>query len=188
MNTSYSQKKLLRKKVLELSSKLDKVYKRRSSKRICDLVLSMSEYKEAKTIFCFVSMENEVDTTNIIQKAFDDGKKVAVPLIVSKGKMVAKYITSLENLTENKFGILEPVDAITAEPSDIDLCIVPCLSCSHKGVRLGYGGGYYDRYMQNQSFVKICICFEKLTLDDIPQNRYDEKIDFLVTEIGICKF
>lgn len=180
------QKKLLRKQILEIAEKLDKNYKEISSKKIYDLVISTEEYKKANTIFCFVGMENEVDTKSIIQKAFDDGKRVAIPLMISKGIMVAKEIKSLENLVKNNYGIFEPtVDATTIEPDQIDLCILPCLSCSRSGVRLGYGGGYYDRYLQNQSFIKMCICFEKLTSESIPQDKYDEKVDFLVTEIGI---
>ena len=185
----YTQKKHLRKKILDLSKKLDYLYKKRAGKKICDFVLSCSEYQNSKIIFCFIGMENEVDTVSIIQKAFDDGKIVAVPLIVSKGVMVAKQITSLENLKKNRFGILEPnINAETIEPAQIDFCVVPCLSCSHNGVRLGYGGGYYDRYMHNQTFVKACICYEKLTNDDIPENKFDERVDFLITEIGVYKF
>lgn len=182
-------KKQLRIKTLHLSKKLDKSYKKKSSKIICNLITSTSEYKNANTIFCFIGMDNEVDTTYIINNSLRDGKNICIPLIISKGIMIAKKIESLSNLQKNSFGILEPSkNNSTIENSDIDLCIVPCLSCSHKGIRLGYGGGYYDRYMQNQNFTKMCICYEKLTNEDIPLSKHDVSIDYLVTEVGIQKF
>lgn len=188
-NKIYSQKKQLRRKIATLAQNLDKTYKIKSSKKICKFVLSTSNYKNAKTIFCFVGMENEVDTKMIIEDALRQDKIVCVPLIIEKGIMVAKQIKSLKELSTKSYGLLEPSeDANTINPLDIDLCIVPCLSASHSGIRLGYGGGFYDRYMNNTYFTKICICYEKLTNEEIPKSKFDVKMDFLITEIGIQNF
>lgn len=187
--STYSEKKQLRRKILIMASNLDKNYKRKSSKSITDLVLSTSSYKEAQIIFCFVGMENEVDTRPIIEDALSIGKRVAVPLVVSKGIMEAKEIFSLEELSPSSYGILEPKsENLTIEATEIDLGLVPCVSCSHQGVRLGYGGGFYDRYMQEASFSRMCLCYEKLTNEEIPKSRFDLTMDYLVTEIGILSF
>lgn len=151
--------------------------------------MATREFKDARVIFCFVGMENEVDTRAIIENAIALGKKVAVPLVVSRGIMEAKQIHSLDELSVQSFGILEPSkNAPTIMPEEIELAIVPCVACSHKGARLGYGGGFYDRYMQTQSFPKFCLCYEKLTNEEIPMGRYDLTMDALITEIGIFDF
>lgn len=188
-SSAYVQKRQIRKKISNISSNLDKNYRRKSSRTIAELLFSMQSYQEAQTIFCFVGMETEVDTIPIIEDALKKGKRVSVPLMISKGIMVAKEIHSIEELSAHAYGILEPSENnLTVEPSEIDLAVVPCLSCSHKGVRLGYGGGYYDRYMQETHFTRICICFEKLTNEEIPMSHFDLKMDMLITEIGIFNF
>lgn len=185
----YTEKKRLRKKIALQADALDNNYKRRSGKAITDFVLSTKNYKEAQTIFCFVGMENEVDTSGIIEDALSKGKRVAVPLVISKGVMEAKQIFSPDELSVCSYGIKEPsLDAPTVPPEEIELGIIPCLSCSHSGARLGYGGGFYDRYMQETSFTRMCICYEKLTNEEIPTSRYDLRMDYLITEVGILSF
>ena len=149
----------------------------------------MEEFQKAKTVFCFVGRRNEVDTRDIIELCFEQGKTVAVPLVVSKGVMEAKEIKSLDSLEIGINNILEPpASARTLDKFEIDFGIIPCVTCSHKGDRLGFGGGFYDRYMRDSDFTRACVCYEKLTEEDIPMSRYDLKVDYLITEIGILSF
>ncbi len=188
-NNVYALKRQLRKKITMQAQGLDKNYKRKASRQIVDLILASPSYKNARTIFCFIGMENEVDTRGIVEDAIAQGKTVAVPLVISKGIMHAKRITSYDELSVCSYGILEPsAEVPTVDPYEIDLAIVPCLSCSHAGLRLGYGGGFYDRYMQHTHFTKMCVCFEKLTNEEIPISRYDVRMDYLITEVGIFSF
>lgn len=183
---AYNLKKQLRRKISNLAENLDSNYKRKSSRMITDMLLGSEFYRKAKVIFCFVGMENEVNTQDIIEDALAQGKRVAVPLVISKGIMEAREIQSWEDLEEGSYKIMEPKkDCPLLDPHDIDLGLIPCLSCSHKGARLGYGGGFYDRFMQETYFTRACLCFEKLTHEDIPMSRFDLKMDILVTEIGI---
>lgn len=100
--------------------------------------------------------------------------------------MEAYIITKEEDLEVGKFGIMEPkAGCEVLMPEQIDLIILPCLSCDRKGNRLGYGGGYYDRYLERCNGVRVVICREKLMLDEIPSETFDQKGDFLVTEKGI---
>lgn len=104
-----------------------------------------------------------------------------------KGQMEACVITKEEDLEEGKFGIMEPkAGCKVLMPEQIDLIVLPCLSCDKKGNRLGYGGGYYDRYLEKCTGVRVVICREKLMLDEIPAESFDQKGDFLITEKGIC--
>lgn len=189
MMNIYESKKQLRQKVLARAAKLEADYKKKSSRAITELLLTMEEFQKAKTVFCFVGRRNEVDTRDIIALCFEQGKTVAVPLVISKGVMEAKEIKSLDSLEIGINNILEPpASARTLDKSEIDFGIIPCVTCSHKGDRLGFGGGFYDRYMRDSDFTRACVCYEKLTEEDIPMSRYDLKVDYLITEIGILSF
>ena len=189
MMNIYESKKQLRQKVLARAAKLEADYKKKSSRAITELLLTMEEFQKAKTVFCFVGRRNEVDTRDIIALCFEQGKTVAVPLVISKGVMEAKEIKSLDSLEIGINNILEPpASARTLDKFEIDFGIIPCVTCSHKGDRLGFGGGFYDRYMRDSDFTRACVCYEKLTEENIPMSRYDLKVDYLITEIGILSF
>lgn len=185
----YERKKQLRHKVLSRAAKLEADYKKKSSRAITERLLTMEGFQKAKTVFCFVGRRNEVDTRDIIEFCIAQGKTVAVPLVISKGIMEAKEIQSLDSLEIGINNILEPsASARTVDKSEIDFGIIPCVSCSHSGDRLGFGGGFYDRYMRGTHFTRACVCYEKLTEEDIPMSRYDLKMDYLITETGIISF
>ncbi|MEG1972042.1 MAG: 5-formyltetrahydrofolate cyclo-ligase, partial [Oscillospiraceae bacterium] len=143
----------------------------------------MDEYKKAKTIFCFIGGELEVDTMPLIEKALCSGKKVAVPLCVSKGVMEARLITELSRLSKGRYKIMEPsLDSPVVSPKEIDFGVIPCVSCNEKGERLGHGGGYYDRFMQDTDFFKALICFSCLMTDKIPVEEHDIAVDAVIHE------
>lgn len=188
-NNIHLMKKQLRQKILQDAAALDINYKKKSSKAIMDFLISMEQFQEAKTVFCFVGRKNEVYTKQIIDHCFEQGQRVLVPLVVEKGIMVAKEIKSFDDLQLGIMNILEPKkECKTVDASEIDFGVIPCVSCSHKGERLGFGGGFYDRYMQGTSFPRACVCYEKLTHEEIPMSRYDQRVDYLITEIGIHSF
>lgn len=85
-----------------------------------------------------------------------------------------------------KYGILEPgAHASVIQPEEINLAIVPCMSCSHDGRRLGYGGGYYDRYLGRTQAVKAVICRERIMRADIPVEPHDQMMDMVISEKGV---
>lgn len=188
-NNIHMIKKQLRKKVLQEAANLDINYKKKSSKAIRDFIYSMEDFQKAEVVFCFIGRKNEVYTKELIDYCWQEGKRVAVPLVVSKGIMVAKEIRSFEDLHQGIMNILEPKeDCPTIEADQIDFGVIPCVTCSHKGDRLGFGGGFYDRYMEGQTFPRACVCYEKLTSEEVPMSQYDQKVDYLITEIGIHSF
>lgn len=97
--------------------------------------------------------------------------------------MQAHYITSMKKLHQGRYGILEPDE--TAEqipPHDVDLIVVPALACDLRGYRLGYGGGYYDRYLMQTEAVTAALCAEENMFHALPHDRFDQRCDWVFTE------
>ena len=107
----------------------------------------MTEYVKADTVLLYAGTERETDTEKIIRDALKAGKNVCLPKCTGEGIMDAYRIESMDDLLPGKYGILEPVESCKmVEPGEIDFIMVPCATCNQQGYRLGYGGGYYDRY------------------------------------------
>lgn len=150
---------------------------------ICSNIINSEEFQAAETVFAFVSMENEPDTSELLKAILACGKKLSVPLCRDNGIMVAKYIHSLEELHPGTMGILEPEEfAPTAEFKDVDLIIVPCMAATKDGKRIGHGAGYYDRCLEKCKAAALLVCPEKLILDYIPMDEFDKTLPAVVTE------
>lgn len=179
-------KSALRKQLLKIRSELPAEYCRTADRAILQNLLAMAEYRQADTIFTYVSTKEEVDTRNLLEHALSQKKTVAVPRCLEKGIMKAYRITHLEELHPGKYGILEPSEECEElRPWEIDLAVIPCVACSRNGIRLGYGGGYYDRYLPQTSACKIVLCRQQMLWDNVPQEPHDCPVDMVITETGI---
>ncbi|MGI6751864.1 MAG: 5-formyltetrahydrofolate cyclo-ligase [Anaerovoracaceae bacterium] len=177
------EKELLRREVLNKIKGLSPDYMESSSKEICKKVMESKEYKEARTVFTFVGRPWEIDTLPIIEDALEKGKILCVPKCISKGIMEARQITDLSQLEERKLGLLEPGDSSPLiKPHDIEFTLVPCLTCDLSGRRLGFGGGFYDRYLKDAPFVSYMVCREALISPKVPIAPYDIIPHGLITE------
>lgn len=177
------QKKKMRTEVKQYRRELPAEYCRQSDSAIFSLVTELNEFKQADVIFCFVGTAEEVDTMPVIQEAWRLGKRVGVPLCVHKGIMEVREIFERADLQAGFYDILEPKqDMPVITPEEIGLAIVPCLSCSHDGRRLGYGGGYYDRYLMYVRAPKAIVCREQLMRNDIPVAEYDLRMNLVISE------
>lgn len=184
----YDEKKKIREDVKEIVNNLSDEYIKDSNYKIISRVLDSDEYKDANTIFTFVSTSREIDTISIIKDALNNNKTVGVPKCVAKGIMEVYEIKSLKDLTLGKYDILEPKNNCNVINKDkIDLVIMPCVTCNEKGQRLGYGGGYYDRYLEHCDAKKLIMCREILMKYNIPMASHDILMDMLVTEEKIYK-
>ena len=158
----------------------------RWGKHMAHRVLQMPQWKEAKTIFCYVALPTEPDTTLLLQRALEEEKTLCVPLIRSQGIMDAVVLPQMEALSPGAMGILEPADTSAGIllPQQIDLAILPCMAMSENGARLGKGGGFYDRFMAEFSGISVALCPELLLLDGttLPTGALDRGTDFVVTE------
>ena len=165
---------------------LSPVYCREADEAICRCIIQADVYQDAQTIFCFVGTEREIDTMRLIHLMMRDGKQVAVPLCTDSGVMEARLIEGMGDLVSGKFGILAPkLTCAVVEPEALDLAIVPCCTGNQRGQRLGYGGGYYDRFLPRTKCPTMLLCRRHLLRDDIPTEAHDVLMDYLVTEKGV---
>lgn len=146
---------------------------------------SIEEYRQCERLFVFVSSPIEVDTNEIIRRAFDDGKQVAVPKCADKrGKMEFYFIKSLNQLSKGAYGIMEPDDNICEQVLDLSegLCIVPGICFDMFGYRIGFGKGYYDRFLERFGGITVGLCYSKCTEHELPRGAHDKAVDILITE------
>lgn len=178
------EKTVLRKKVMESNKMLDENYMKQADEKIISKLLNSDLYKESKVIFAYVGKKPEIDTSIFINKALEDGKKICVPYCVNDKKMEAYFITSLSELTVGTYGILEPnpSTAKKANKEEIDLIIVPQCAATIDGKRLGFGRGYYDRFLHKLTTKKVMLVREKQLLKDIPTTDLDIKIEDVITD------
>ena len=179
-------KQTLRADIAARVKNLSPVYCREADEAICRWVIQSDVYEQAQTIFCYVGTEREIDTMRLIRVMMRDGKRVAVPLCVEKGVMEARRINGMGDLVTGRYGILEPrLECAAVQPEELDLVIVPCCTGSVRGERLGYGGGYYDRYLTKVKCPTMLLCRHQLERDEIPTQPHDLLMDYFVTERGV---
>ena len=150
------------------------------SEIIIDNLFSLSQFKKTLNVFSYVSFGKEVSTERIL--ALTD-KNIFVPKIKNDNLIMCEYFG--DNLVKNKFGILEPEFEHIAVPQKNDIIIIPALTADENFHRLGYGGGYYDKYLQNTIGVKIVLLYETLLVSSIPVEKHDVEFDILVTEKNV---
>lgn len=179
-------KKELRKLLSDKRSSTSLSEKNKYDNMIFDLLSSSSFYKKSNIIFTYVSFKNEVNTHNIIEYSLSVGKIVCVPYIISKENgMKAVQIKSMNDLKIGKYNILEPKNSeISIEPKNIDLVIVPGLGFDSLGGRLGFGGGYYDRFMKKigNKALKYGLAYSFQIVDKVPVDIWDVNLNGVVTE------
>lgn len=141
-------KKSLRKQVLQELKSLSKEEKQSMNDWLTEQFFQHPFYKEAKTISTYLSFPHEFQTAELIKQAQKDGKTILIPKTYPHGKMDLVFYEPGQ-LVKNSFGLLEPQGSITVvQPAQIDLIHVPGLAFTNEGYRIGYGGGYYDRYLE----------------------------------------
>lgn len=185
LNNVKEEKRRLRSRCKKLRAACPADVKRRLDEGLTAKVLGMEEYAACETLFIFISTPIECDTAPIIRDAFARGKRVAVPRCADKsGRMDFYYIRSADDLAPGAFGLMEPDPAKCEKVTDLSsgLCIVPGLCFDLEGYRVGFGKGYYDRFLDAFGGVTAGICYSKFTLKELPRGAYDRHTDILVTE------
>ena len=175
----------LRQKYRSLRQSMLQEIKKQKDEAISKQVSRLWQYQRNSILLIYVSTAIEVDTIGIIRQAWADGKRVAVPRCVPDTRnMEFYYIDSLEDLSPGMFGVLEPTpnrDRLYEE-KDAGLCIVPAFSYDWRAFRLGYGKGYYDRFLSRFEGNMVGICYSDCVQRTLPHGRYDRPVELLVTE------
>ncbi|MBC8569885.1 5-formyltetrahydrofolate cyclo-ligase [Zongyangia hominis] len=179
-------KRQLREKVKQKRRDMDPEVKRQKDLAIKKRVESLYQYKRAKLLLCYVSTDIEVDTKRLMEDAWRAGKKVAVPCCIDPGKSLMEfyYIRSFQDLKPRTFGVLEPDPERAEKVTDFSgaLSIVPGLCFDYNGYRLGYGKGYYDRFLSSHPGPRVGIVYSEFVRYRLYHGRYDVPMDLIVTE------
>lgn len=178
-------KDALRRKYRSWRENLPENEKHRLDTAIAEQVRGLWQYRRSTTLLTYVSTPIEVDTRQIIRQALEDGKRVAVPRCVpGTRQMEFYYIQGEEALSPGTFGVMEPNPLYCDRLTDmsVGLCIVPAFSYDWQGFRLGYGKGYYDRFLSGFEGRRIGICYSACVQRSLPHGRFDRPVELLVTE------
>lgn len=155
---------------------------------ICDNILKSNIYQQAQLVLCYAALDKEINCDSVITTALRDNKKVAAPYCINEnGEMCFYYINSIDDLEINHFGIREPnIDRCQKVTCyDNSIIIVPGFCFDRNGYRVGYGKGYYDRFLENYSFISIGLCYNSFVQDEIDYDRYDKSVDYIATETRV---
>lgn len=157
--------------------------KEQKAKEICRLVQSLPAFRDAETVLCYLSAGSEVETRGILEACFRAGKRVALPRCYEDSRMEFLPVTAVSQASElSRFGIAEPPHGEPLDPADAGLCLVPALAFDKNGFRLGYGMGYYDRYLKRFSGTAVGLCYEDCLREALPVNQNDRPVHLIVTE------
>ena len=158
------------------------------SKKACKHFLESDLYKNADTLMLYMPLGKETDTTDIINCAFSDGKKVAFPVTDEASAQITPcYATVDTEFSKGGFSVKEPDVKVVANAKDFDVIIVPGIAFDKKGCRIGFGKGCYDKLLVGTDAVKIGFCYDLQIFDNIPTEEFDIKMDYIITEKGINK-
>jgi len=183
-------KDALRKQLLDFRRTLTDVQRRIYDAAIFERLTERPEMRNAQTILLYADFRGEVGTGLLIQWGLEQGKRILAPVTVpAERKLIPVSLRSPDDFVSGAYGIREPrlEDEQIVAPEKIDVVIVPGVGFDRHGGRLGYGGGYYDRFLPRLSpqAVKIAIAYDCQVLPEIPLEPHDTPLDLLVTEKGV---
>lgn len=155
--------------------------------KIANRVISSITFRHCKNVLLYASKEKEIDTDKIFEQAVSAGKKVFYPKCFEDGIMKFYKVESKDDLKGGEFNISEPDGTSeefvnSCEPS---LCIVPALIFDKEGYRIGYGKGFYDRFLSKFKGVSIGLAYRELIQDKLPRGHFDRHVDVIVTDKGV---
>ena len=150
------------------------------SEKIHSRLRKISEFSNANSIACYYSIGSEVQTRPIIEEILSQKKQVSLPKITDD-TIVFRVVKDFTKLEKGSFGVMEPKDDWPEEKS-FDVIIIPAVGLANNGVRLGYGHGYYDKFLADKSVTKIALTYSKQIIKSIPYSDHDIKMDWIISE------
>ena len=179
----------LRKRIIGERSSLTEESVREMSEAICRNMTALPEYDRAEVILGYYSTRKEPVLDMLFKAAITAGKKVYLPKVMTKETMEFFRYESEADVAPGSYGIMEPVTEEMYDPAESDgeniLMIMPGVAFDEKGNRIGYGGGYYDRFLSKYKGTAAAVTFSAFLFDCVPHGKYDLQADFTVTEGGI---
>ena len=183
--TSNPEKAALRKHLLEKRDAMSFEIMEIHAQKILSQLKKIKAFSNAKSIGCYYSIGSEVQTIDLIKYLLDEQKIVSLPKISGDG-MIFRKIESVTKLEKGDFDISEPKENCPIVENH-DMMLVPCIGLDNDGNRIGYGHGFYDKYLTKNNTTKIGLTYSKQIVKSIPNSEHDIKMDWIVTETGVIK-
>ena len=182
-----ARKRAVRRAAIERRDLLSVQERSDKSERIVEGVLSLPEVEAAGTVMAFWSFGSEVETSALIERLHQAGKRVVLPRI-AEGEIAAVAYAPGDPITATSFGAMEPAGADVVTAEDVDVVIVPGVAFDRRGGRVGYGGGFYDRLFSRAPAVPaVAVAFAVQLVDEVPQGRSDRRVDAIITEDEVIR-
>ena len=178
-------KENIRKQFLQKRDGLSADFMSISSKQIRKNLNKIEEYRNAQSVACYHSTGSEVKTHEIMQEILSHGKTLGLPR-VKGNEIIFCIVKKFEDLEKGEFGIMEPKQNCPILEK-FDIIIVPAVAMAENGQRLGYGMGYYDRFLVGKNTITIALAYTKSIAKNIPKSDSDVLISMIVTEDGVIK-
>lgn len=191
MNKTYDSKRAIRKTILKKRGLASKEEVLEKSRIIINRLINLKHFGSCSDIMCYMDFRNEVMTAEFINFCLFQGRRISIPKIEKvkssgQSKLTAYEINDIKDVETGAYGILEPVGntAKRINPRELDMICVPGVVFDIKGNRIGYGRGYYDRFLKETgtNCIKVGIAFDIQILDSIPSDIHDVTMDVIVTE------
>jgi 5-formyltetrahydrofolate cyclo-ligase len=180
-------KRAVRAEVLARRDALGPMERAEMGERIVSRFLELTEVRRAGTVMAFWSFGSEVPMDPLIARLVETGVTVALPRIVD-GHLEPRSWRPGEPVTETHFGAREPEEGRVLEPSEIDVVATPGVAFDRHGGRIGYGGGFYDRFLPLTSALRAAVAFDvQLVEEAVPGASFDLPVHVIVTETGTIR-
>ncbi len=188
MTTLKEEKKQLREELLALRNEISNEERSRAEAAVVAKLLSLASFRFAETVLLYYPIKGELNILPIVSEAIKAGKKVAFPKCNPESSTMNYHIvSSLSDLTKGSYSIPEPSSELpiyTPSEDKNDLIIIPAVCFDRHGYRIGYGKGYYDRYLNSFGGTAVGVTFHKLLCPSVPRGRFDKHVSLIVTEKG----
>lgn len=174
-------KQEMRREMLDMRQALSEQKVQRGSEMITQHLLSLACVQKAQHVMTYSAIKNEPDMLAFAHTLLDMGKRVALPCVAPEGLIAADFCRDTK-MQRGAYGILQPVLTPDCDRIEPDVVIVPGVVFDLQLYRIGFGAGYYDRFLQYSGAVKIGVCYESQLVDNIEAEPHDVRMDFVVTE------
>ena len=175
-------KSFFRKKYKTARTEMSEEEKTLKDEKVCRNLLSTNAFERAEQVLLYSATPIEIETVGIFQNALNSGKKILYPRCLDKGRMTYHYIDDLSQLRPSAFNILEPISTAPEYKSgNSDICIVPALAYDVEGYRMGYGGGFYDRFLSREpDHPTVALCYDFQVMEKIETETFDIPVDVVL--------
>ncbi|HZW49893.1 MAG TPA: 5-formyltetrahydrofolate cyclo-ligase [Bacillota bacterium] len=183
----------LRSQILSLRDRLSPEERTTASTAVTQCLAALPAWNQARTIMAFLSFRSEIDTRAMIEMAWSAGKKVVGPRCHRKDRRLEVHqIKAWTDLQSSNYGILEPPDSIDTQvdPQEIDLILIPGSVFDQAGNRMGYGAGYYDRFLLRcrVNAVRVALAYDFQVVEKLQPKPHDQTVDYLLTDSNLYCF